>query len=353
MYQAGAGTSHNMNTNEVLANRAAELLGEKLGNYKRIHPNDHVNMGQSTNDVYPTATRLAILFALKDLLTASARAVGPSRGEEPRVRGCPQDGAHASAGRGTHHARPGVWRLRRERRARNRRSRAHGVATARAEPRSNRRRYGAERRRRLHQARDHQPGALHRAAVAPFAESLSYHAEHGRRPRLFGRAPAAGRGGGKGRVRPSPAQHGAACRHRRDSIAGRAAGVVDHAGQGQPFGPRDGQPGVLPGDRMRRRDSGGRRLGPARVERDDARYRLECPARNDDPRAGDACARCDVRDGHRRRCRALSRAPGSQHGAGDSAQPAHRVRSNSRDRQARREDRTLDPRSGARTPADA
>ena len=71
VYQAGAGTSHNMNTNEVLANRAAELIGEKLGSYQRIHPNDHVNMGQSTNDVYPTATRLAILFALNDLLTAS------------------------------------------------------------------------------------------------------------------------------------------------------------------------------------------------------------------------------------------------------------------------------------------
>ena len=72
VYQAGAGTSHNMNTNEVLANRAGEILGEKLGTYKRIHPNDHVNMSQSTNDVYPTATRLAILFALKDLLSASA-----------------------------------------------------------------------------------------------------------------------------------------------------------------------------------------------------------------------------------------------------------------------------------------
>jgi aspartate ammonia-lyase len=71
VYQAGAGTSHNMNANEVLANRASELLGEKLGTYKRIHPNDHVNMGQSTNDVYPTATRLAILFALRDLQSAS------------------------------------------------------------------------------------------------------------------------------------------------------------------------------------------------------------------------------------------------------------------------------------------
>src|SRR6476619_2382075 len=51
VYQAGAGTSHNMNTNEVLANRAAEILGEPKGTYTRVHPNDHVNMGQSTNDV--------------------------------------------------------------------------------------------------------------------------------------------------------------------------------------------------------------------------------------------------------------------------------------------------------------
>ena len=60
VYQAGAGTSHNMNTNEVLANRAAELLGGKRGAYTDVHPNDHVNMGQSTNDVFPTATRVAL-----------------------------------------------------------------------------------------------------------------------------------------------------------------------------------------------------------------------------------------------------------------------------------------------------
>src|SRR3984893_17740722 len=68
VYQAGAGTSHNMNANEVLANRAAELLGEPRGIYTRIHPNDHVNMGQSTNDVYPTATRLALLNGSKSLV---------------------------------------------------------------------------------------------------------------------------------------------------------------------------------------------------------------------------------------------------------------------------------------------
>jgi aspartate ammonia-lyase len=67
VYQAGAGTSHNMNTNEVLANRAAEILGEPRGTYTRVHPNDHVNMGQSTNDVFPTATRLSILLVLPEL----------------------------------------------------------------------------------------------------------------------------------------------------------------------------------------------------------------------------------------------------------------------------------------------
>jgi fumarate hydratase class II len=66
-YQAGAGTSHNMNVNEVLANRANELLGGKRGEYKPVHPNDHVNMAQSTNDTIPTAIRLAALATLARL----------------------------------------------------------------------------------------------------------------------------------------------------------------------------------------------------------------------------------------------------------------------------------------------
>ena len=76
VYQAGAGTSHNMNANEVLANRAAELLGEPIGTYERVHPNDHVNMGQSTNDVFPTATRLATLFVLRDVVAAARTLAG-------------------------------------------------------------------------------------------------------------------------------------------------------------------------------------------------------------------------------------------------------------------------------------
>ena len=69
-YQAGAGTSHNMNVNEVLANRANELLGSERGTYKPVHPNDHVNMGQSTNDTIPTNIRLAALGQLPALLKA-------------------------------------------------------------------------------------------------------------------------------------------------------------------------------------------------------------------------------------------------------------------------------------------
>jgi fumarate hydratase, class II len=68
VYQAGAGTSHNMNANEVLANRANELLGAPRGSYAPVHPNDHVNMAQSTNDVIPTAIRLACLAQLEPLL---------------------------------------------------------------------------------------------------------------------------------------------------------------------------------------------------------------------------------------------------------------------------------------------
>jgi len=67
-FQAGAGTSFNMNMNEVVANRALELIGKNKGEYSVIHPNDHVNMAQSTNDTYPTAMRLCILIIAQDLL---------------------------------------------------------------------------------------------------------------------------------------------------------------------------------------------------------------------------------------------------------------------------------------------
>jgi aspartate ammonia-lyase len=68
--QGGAGTSTNMNANEVIANRALELLGDSRGNYERLHPNEHVNLSQSTNDVYPTAVRLALHGEIETLRIA-------------------------------------------------------------------------------------------------------------------------------------------------------------------------------------------------------------------------------------------------------------------------------------------
>jgi len=70
VFQAGAGTSFNMNSNEVLANRANEILGAPLGSYQEVHPNDHVNMSQSTNDTFPTAMQVACVALGTELLAA-------------------------------------------------------------------------------------------------------------------------------------------------------------------------------------------------------------------------------------------------------------------------------------------
>lgn len=84
VYQAGAGVSFHMNTNEVIANRAIEILGGKRGDYNIVHPNDHVNFGQSTNDVFPTAMRLASLMLFDQLLDAlsSLEKAFQSKGKE-------------------------------------------------------------------------------------------------------------------------------------------------------------------------------------------------------------------------------------------------------------------------------
>lgn len=70
VFQAGAGTSFNMNVNEVLANKALENLGKQKGEYKIVSPNDHVNMGQSTNDTFPTALHVSVLISLQPLFLA-------------------------------------------------------------------------------------------------------------------------------------------------------------------------------------------------------------------------------------------------------------------------------------------
>ena len=67
--QGGAGTSANMNVNEVIANRAIEILGGNKGDYSIIHPNDHVNMAQSTNDVIPSAAKMTVIDLMKPLVS--------------------------------------------------------------------------------------------------------------------------------------------------------------------------------------------------------------------------------------------------------------------------------------------
>jgi fumarate hydratase, class II len=84
VFQTGSGTSTNMNANEVIANRACELLGGRRGDRALVHPNDHVNLGQSSNDVVPTALHLASLLAIQEVLEPAVRAL---RGElESRSR---------------------------------------------------------------------------------------------------------------------------------------------------------------------------------------------------------------------------------------------------------------------------
>ena len=101
----GGGTSANMNANEVLANWAEEFLGGRRGEYLRVHPNDHVNLHQSSNDVYPTACRMAViaywasLAAALDLLGRALRTKGFQFREEPRVaRTCLQDAVAVTFG---------------------------------------------------------------------------------------------------------------------------------------------------------------------------------------------------------------------------------------------------------------
>lgn len=87
IFQGGAGTSTNMNVNEVIANRALELLGADKGDYQKVHPLDHVNLSQSTNDVYPTALRIAAIRLLLPLSEACARLQGALQAKEEEFAG--------------------------------------------------------------------------------------------------------------------------------------------------------------------------------------------------------------------------------------------------------------------------
>ena len=127
-WQTGSGTQTNMNVNEVLANRASELLGGERGDSRLVHPNDDVNKGQSSNDMFPTAMHVAAVVVLeRDVKPAVDGAARHARCESRGVRRHRQDRPHASAGRHAAHAGAGVLRLRRAARSR---ARAHRAALA-------------------------------------------------------------------------------------------------------------------------------------------------------------------------------------------------------------------------------
>ena len=145
VWQTGSGTQSNMNANEVIANRACEILGQPMGQKTPVHPNDHVNRSQSSNDTFPTAMHIAAVEQCHHLLLPALRAHAPgARGEVGGLRRYRQDRPHPPAGRDAAHPRAGVLRLRDPGGLRHR-ARARGAAQAlRAGPGRHRRGHRAQ-----------------------------------------------------------------------------------------------------------------------------------------------------------------------------------------------------------------
>ena len=113
VWQTGSGTQTNMNANEVIANRANEMLGGKLGAKSPVHPNDHVNMSQSSNDCFPTAMHIAAAEEIaRRLVPALAHLQDALAEKDQGVRADRQDRPHPHPGRHAADARPGILRLR-------------------------------------------------------------------------------------------------------------------------------------------------------------------------------------------------------------------------------------------------
>jgi aspartate ammonia-lyase len=111
VFQGGAGTSTNMNANEVIANRALELMGHKKGEYKHCDPHDHVNGSQSTNDAYPSSLHVGMALGNMQLVAAVNELIAAFRAKGKEFARS-EDGPHAAAGRRADDARPGVRSVR-------------------------------------------------------------------------------------------------------------------------------------------------------------------------------------------------------------------------------------------------
>ena len=248
VWQTGSGTQSNMNANEVIANRANEMLGAPLGSKSPVHPNDHVNRGQSSNDTFPTAMHIAaveqvqhqLLPALEHLPPActprprrsrtSSRSAAPICRTRPRSRSARSSRAtssrSATASRGSRQTLPRLYELAQGGTAVGTGLNAHA---------------GLRRALRRGGRGDHRPAVRHRAEQVRGAG-------RGRRAgRAVGRAQ---RGRGQpdqDRQRHPAARLRPALRLRRAEAARERARLLDHAGQGQPDPVRGADHGLRPG----------------------------------------------------------------------------------------------------------
>jgi fumarate hydratase class II len=115
VWQTGSGTQSNMNANEVIANRAIEMLGGEIGSKDPVHPNDHCNMGQSSNDTFPTAMHIAAAMTVRDVLLPGLEKLAAGlEAKSEEFKRHHQDRPHPHAGRHAADAGPGVLRLRQQ-----------------------------------------------------------------------------------------------------------------------------------------------------------------------------------------------------------------------------------------------
>ena len=324
--QGGAGTSTNMNVNEVLANRALQLLGEAPGDYARVSPSDDLNLHQSTNDTYPTALRLAaidLLHRLEEQIVALQEAfqakeqefahvvkVGRTEGQDAVLTTLGREmGAYAEA---LNRDRWRIYKCEERLRVVNLGGTAIGT--------------GLRRAARVHLPRRRHAARAHQHRVRPRREPHGGHAERGRLRRGLRHPEGARRDPAQDLRRPAPPELRPGGRARRDPAAAAAGRLQHHARQGQSGDPRGREPGGPARVRLRRDHRHRRRPRQPRAQRvPAARGRL--PAR--EPAAARRRRRSAapvLRRGHRGRRGALRRAGARLQRGGHGARPGDRLR---------------------------
>ena len=285
IFQTGSGTSTNMNANEVIANRASELLGGSRGS-RKVHPNDHVNFGQSSNDVIPTAIHLSALVSIEhDLIPAL---LGLHRALEHKAdefmpiiktgRTHLQDATPIRLGQEflgyAGQVERGITRMRH---AQGELSEVALGGTAVGTGVNTHPEFAGRVCRRLAEMN----------GVSVHETSNHFQAQN-TLDNIVEASGALEHAGGQfdeDRQRHSLAWVGAARGYRRDRFADCAAGQLDYAGQGQPGDSRVGVHGVRPGDGQPYHDYRRGTIGQLRDQRDDARHGLQ-PAAIDQPAGG-------------------------------------------------------------------